>query len=394
MVITQAGHNFVGAVVLANPTETPFGHPRAMPFEEASDKSTHPRAKNAYKSAQKKKKTSLVFRKKGEKGVYLTRTHRCIYEPALLPGNILWLKLENGLSIFDNETFVKNTDASKSISSFFTPFTTFWAGEWISVYSFKKKLQELAREDTLTMCEAINLNLHLQKMLSATDPMITTNQFGKDFKRYYVSVIKKVLQILTKNEKKSLKSFFIPFGFSFGEPTKKRIRPSTKSNLSPRILPGTEITIALKNVLGAGDCAVLALLQAMDSNSTFLNPDDTQTFLMKHLREQAAIKATERNAPLSTISRLSNSGQWLATDDFRYFAMLPDVRRPIFVIMDHGFEVYMPDGSSTAFRPNSELIAMLNDPVVTQYTLPPYMIYYNGINHFQTITEIHDVSPQ
>lgn len=261
-IATSAENNFVGAVVLANPAETKHKHPRY--FETCS---------SWPKTAMRAEKLPVCFRKKGKDEIYEKATHRCIYEPALLPGNILWLKLENGLSIFDNEAFFECGNPRESISPFFTPFITFWNGKWVSVYSCIERLIELAKTDhQLTMCEAINLNLHLQKMLSAhTAPMIATNQYWMDLRDYYERVIAKTpsKEVKQKNSE-LLEKLRSQFRLPFGEPEQKKPAVSLSTKLpasdslaaSQRIIPPRLDGHCILDVPGDGNCGIWAVLVA------------------------------------------------------------------------------------------------------------------------------------
>ena len=105
-IIAAAGTNYVGAVILANPEYSGPGHPTkdalAIPFPI---------------SAQQEDRLVLVrHKKKGDKMHQIT-THRILYTPCLLPGGFLWLKLNNGLSVFMNNRYVENPN-SDSVSFF------------------------------------------------------------------------------------------------------------------------------------------------------------------------------------------------------------------------------------------------------------------------------------
>ena len=230
-IVKESGDHFVGALVSANPMKSKRNkHPRGqavnIPFGMA---------------AKRISKMLFLFHSKEDGTIHAIRTHRCIYEPALLPGKILWLKLENGLSIFDNEAFEKCDKAPESISPFFIPFTTFWNGEWVSVYSCIKSLTKLADTDhTLTVEDKTNLDKNLQKMLTAhTAPMISANQFETDLSVYYERVIEKIPSEEEKQKNFELLGELLPqFRLPFGESGLKKQAVSHEdcSKLRPPLL--------------------------------------------------------------------------------------------------------------------------------------------------------------
>ena len=102
-VVAMAETNFVGAVVLSDPQHSGPGHPTAAAMTVSFPL-----------SAKQFEKMPLVRRHGRDASMYQTYTHRILYMPCLLPGGFLWLKLNNGLSVFMNEKYLANSALSST----------------------------------------------------------------------------------------------------------------------------------------------------------------------------------------------------------------------------------------------------------------------------------------
>ena len=146
----------------------------------------------------------------------------------------------------------------------------------------------------------------------------------------------------------------------------------------------------IKDVVGDGNCGVWALMQALNPSENFLEPDEAQKDRMKALRTDAASKVPinstvtkERIATCATNS--TDQTHWIATDDFRYFAQLPEVNRPIIIVkFDSTFEVYTPTGDATEVQTLDNLESTLQTQAIMQYKEKPVFLLFNG-SHYQAL---------
>lgn len=126
-------------------------------------------------------------------------------------------------------------------------------------------------------------------------------------------------------------------------------------------------------------------MQALNPSEVFLQTNGSQQTRMQNLRTAAASKVPinssvtkERIKTCATDS--TDQTHWIATDDFRYFAQLPQVNRPIIIIrFDGTFEVYTPTGDATAAQSLDKLESTLQ-----QYKRKPVFLLFNG-SHYQTL---------
>ena len=146
----------------------------------------------------------------------------------------------------------------------------------------------------------------------------------------------------------------------------------------------------IKDVVGDGNCGVWALMQALNPSENFLEPDEAQKDRMKALRTDAASKVPinstvtkERIATCATNS--TDQTHWIATDDFRYFAQLTQVNRPIIIVrFDSTFELYTPTSDATEAQTLDNLESTLQTPAIMQYKEKPVFLLFNG-SHYQTL---------
>lgn len=147
---------------------------------------------------------------------------------------------------------------------------------------------------------------------------------------------------------------------------------------SPETLTIAGQQFRLYNVPGDGNCGVWAFLQAWKLWDC-ANPTQERIGSMLEIRQKVANLAKERNANETTRERIGTAGNWLSTDDFRYFAQYAN--QDIVVIIDDGhgnyqYETYYANGNADAAVNG---LPTEYNPINNRL----YIYYRNG--HFQTL---------
>lgn len=147
---------------------------------------------------------------------------------------------------------------------------------------------------------------------------------------------------------------------------------------SPETLTIAGQQFRLYNVPGDGNCGVWAFLQAWKLWDC-ANPTQERIGSMLEIRQKVANLAKERNANETTRERIDTDGNWLSTDDFRYFAQYAN--QDIVVIIDDGhgnyqYETYYANGNADAAVNG---LPTEYNPINNRL----YIYYRNG--HFQTL---------
>jgi hypothetical protein len=179
-IINAAETNFVGAAVSANPGHSSPGHPTKKALAGVFPL-----------SAQQIGKVPLVRHHERGDQMRQVDTHRVLFMPCLLPGGFLWLKLENGLSIFDNEVYLAyiergDPDQMQPLLDFFTPFTfkAIYEDVGKSVYDYIDKVivPEINITDELRLPDGLKLTYQLISsiIVSNSASLFWNNQFAMD----------------------------------------------------------------------------------------------------------------------------------------------------------------------------------------------------------------------
>lgn len=136
----------------------------------------------------------------------------------------------------------------------------------------------------------------------------------------------------------------------------------------------------VKDVPNDGNCGVWALMQAMDPNKTFSSPTEEQYIKMAKLRTDASAQSRpeDKNRIGCVAANAMDSEHKINPSDFKYFAQLPEIRKPITIINFNGScETYGPDGTQTAGQ-LSDVIGATEDSQI--------FLLYND-THYQALTK-------
>ena len=334
IVISEAAENFIGGCVSANPgkTSTRYNHPQKDGIPEMGN----------YSALDKHKKIIIAYVKKKLKKYY---THRRFFEPGMLAGRVLWIKLEKGLSIFDNKEYAAYYQANDSSSpvDYFIPQTVLLNGHIYSTYTYLQNFENLimAEDDGI-------LKTHFEQLFSSNSASI----FNENFWENLSEDCKKKLEKLNDNVKIKLGYNSIPrvameavqIATSFEE-----FNVAQKDDLIAEILPGYQ----LRDVLVDGNCGIWALLQILNPQKKYndknsLTQEDKRTMIF--YRNLASTIAEQCDASEKTINRIKffgkdghneipedvtvPQGNYIVTDDFLFFSKL--LGYPITIIRSDG----------------------------------------------------------
>ena len=334
-VILEAGENFIGACVSANPAQTSkrYNHPQ----KESIPKMSNPGAN------YKHKRPIVVYDGKKLKKWY---TRRKLFEPGLLAGKVLWMKLENGLSIFDNKEYAihYSEDSLPSATDYFIPQTIILNKKTYTTYTYLQNFEGLILAEN----EEI-LKDHFEKLFNSNTASVF--KFKKHFGKHLSEECQKKLGFLEEKQKERL-GYFIPddameeisLNSSFEELITEDI-----NDLIAGILPN----YYLQDVLGDGNCGIWALLQTLNPEKEYNdkgNLTDNDKFKMISFRNLASEIAKGNGAAETTVNRIKffekdgknempkdvsvDQDRYIATDDFSFFSQL--LGCPITVIRSDG----------------------------------------------------------
>ena len=148
-------------------------------------------AKSSHKSIK------IAYYEESSDSVRMVSSHRLLFTPCFLPSQLLWIKLENGLSIFDNETFVDRSDDSLCLQDFFLPFTIVHDNK---IFTFYQYWHFLNKNFTMPFKELkLMLKADFITILSAnTASILHINQWGKN-----------LFKNVTKNQKALIENVII-----------------------------------------------------------------------------------------------------------------------------------------------------------------------------------------
>jgi len=334
-VILEASENFIGACVSANPAQTSkrYNHPQ----KESIPKTSNPGAN------YKHKRPIVVYDGKKLKKWY---TRRKLFEPGLLAGKVLWMKLENGLSIFDNKEYAihYSEDSLPSATDYFIPQTIILNKKTYTTYTYLQNFEDLIiGEDKKVLKD------HFEKLFNSNTASVF--KFKKHFWNHLSEECQKKLSFLEKKQKESLGYQTptnaieeAPFNSSFEELITEDI-----NDLIADILPN----YYLQDVLGDGNCGIWALLQTLNPEKEYNdkgNLTDNDKFKMISFRNLASEIAKGNGAAETTVNRIKffekdgknempkdvsvGQDRYIATDDFSFFSQL--LGCPITVIRSDG----------------------------------------------------------
>lgn len=325
-IIEVAEDNFVGACVCANPFNSSHGHPRTKAIDVVFPK-----------SAKSTSKRIIGYHEKKDKQVKAKSSHRLLFTPCFLPSQLLWIKLEGGLSIFDNEAFISNS-SSISQPNFFIPYTIIHENQIFTLYQYRHFLNEslkMSFEDLKPI-----LKSDFETILTTEDASIFhINQWEKD-----------LLRKATANQKALFESIFIEIADEQSmdcDEIKKilfsadffdvNMRKSDNLCELGRIKNFAKINgkeYDLVNVAGDGNCLISAILLAKKEigrefyydnkeGMSFLTEDQEQK--VEQLRQIAALFLTG-----SLQTQMATMGTWLGGEHIN--ALAQAIEKPIVLI--------------------------------------------------------------
>lgn len=326
-VILEASENFIGACVSANPKQTQYNHPQKESIPKMSNSGAN----------YKHKRPIVVYDGPKLKKWY---TRRKLFEPGLLAGKVLWMKLENGLSIFDNKEYAihYSEDSLPSATDYFIPQTILLNEKIYTSYAYFQNFEDLI----LAEDEEI-LKDHFEKLFNSNTASVF--KFKKHFWNYLSKECQRKLGFLEEKQKERL-------GYSIPDDAMEEI--SLNSSFEELIAEDINDLIAdilpnyhLQDVLGDGNCGIWALLQTLNPAKKYTNElTNDDKFDMILLRNNAANIAKHSGAADTTINRIEfftdkipqnvsvDQDRYIATDDFSFFSQL--LGCPITVIRSDG----------------------------------------------------------
>ncbi len=377
MIIEKAENNFVGACVCANPFNSSHGHPRTKAIEVVFPK-----------SAKAKTKRDIGYHEKKDKQVKAKSSHRLLFTPCFLPSQLLWIKLENGLSIFDNEAFITNSN-SIDPQNFFVPYTIVHKDQIFTLYQYRHFLNEnlkISFEDlklilkadfeTILTTNAASI-LHINQREKDLLRKATTNQ-----KALIEAILIEIAneQSMDYNEMKK-----ILFSDDFFDVNMRKsdnlCELGTIKNFAN--INGEEYDLV--NVAGDGNCLIAAILLANgeidrefyyddEERMSFLTEDQKQK--VEQLRQSAASFLTG-----SLGSQMAAMGTWLGREHMNTLAQA--IKKPIVLIQPtknlKEVSMILYDGKN-----EKPLKPQTKEDIRDLNWVDPIFIYYAD-NHFQAI---------
>lgn len=325
-IIKEAKNNFVGACVCANPFNSSYGHPRTKAIDVLFPK-----------SAKSTTKGIIGHHEKKDKPVKARSSHRLLFTPCFLPSQLLWIKLEGGLSIFDNEAFIINSISTHQ-KDFFVPYTIIHKDQIFTLYQYRYFLNEdlkMSFEDLKPI-----LKVDFETILNANAASILhTNQWEKD-----------LLRKATANQKALFESIFIEiadeqsmdcdeikkilFSADFFDVNMRKSDNlcEFKTTKSFAKINGKEYDLV--NVADDGNCLISAILLAKKEigrefyydnkeGMSFLTEDQEQK--VEQLRRSAALFLTG-----SLRTQMATMGTWLGGEHIN--ALAQAIEKPIVLI--------------------------------------------------------------
>jgi len=321
-IIEVAEDNFVGACVCANPFNSSHGHPRTKAIDVVFPK-----------SAKSTSKRIIGYHEKKDKQVKAKSSHRLLFTPCFLPSQLLWIKLEGGLSIFDNEAFISNS-SSISPPNFFIPYTIIHENQIFTLYQYRHFLNESFKVSFEDLKPILKSDFETILTTEAAS-IFHINQWEKDLLRKATTKQKALIEsilIEIADASSEIKKILFPDDFF-------DINMRKSDNLCElgRIKNFAQINGAgydLVNVAGDGNCLVSSILLAKgeidwkfyyddEERMSFLTEDQKQK--VEQLRQSAASFLTG-----SLGTQMAAMGTWLGGEHMN--ALAQAIERPIVLI--------------------------------------------------------------